>query len=374
MLICSVVGARPNFMKMAPVVREIRKRDLRHLFVHTGQHYDAAMSRVFFDQLGMPEPDVNLGVGSDSPTRQTARILLAFEEVCERARPDVILVGGDVTSTAAVALVAARLNIRLGHVESGLRSFDRTMPEEINRILTDHLSDELFTTETSANENLAREGIAAERVHLVGNCMVDTLMEHREAALAGRPWEGLGLKPGGYALMTLHRPSNVDDPAALEGLVRSLQDVGRKIPVLFPVHPRTLARLGASGIAMPAGIRTCEPLPYLTFLGLMAKARLVLTDSGGIQEETTALGVPCLTLRENTERPVTLTLGTNRLVGTDRAAIRASVDQILAGDWPAGAVVPLWDGHASERIVDILASRAPLPAESSTPSSLKGES
>jgi UDP-N-acetylglucosamine 2-epimerase (non-hydrolysing) len=355
--VCSVVGARPNFMKMAPVVREVRRRGLEHVFVHTGQHYDAAMSRVFFEELGMPEPDVNLGVGSDSPTRQTARILTAFEEVCERERPDVVLVGGDVTSTVAVALVAARLGIRLGHVESGLRSFDRTMPEEINRVVTDHLSDLLFTTEESGNANLAREGVPADRVHFVGNCMVDTLKQHVEAAVAAEPWSRIGLRPREYALLTLHRPSNVDAPESLEVLIRTLDAVSARVPILFPVHPRTLGRLQAAGIAIPEGIRTCEPLPYLTFLGLMAKARLVLTDSGGIQEETTALGVPCLTLRENTERPVTVTKGTNRLVGTDRSAIYRGVDQILSGDWPSGGNVPLWDGRASSRIVDILVGR-----------------
>ncbi len=354
MLICSVVGARPNFMKMAPVVRELRSRGVRHVLVHTGQHYDAAMSRVFFEELGMPEPDVNLGVGSDSPTRQTARILTAFEEICEREKPDVVLVGGDVTSTVAVALVAARLGIPLGHVESGLRSFDRAMPEEINRVVTDHLSEYLFTTEESANRNLAREGIAPEKVHFVGNCMVDTLKQNVVAAVAAQPWSALGLAPGGYALLTLHRPSNVDSAETLEDLVRSLEDVSRRVPILFPVHPRTLARLSAAGIAMPEGIRTCEPLPYLTFLGLMAKAKVVLTDSGGIQEETTALGVPCLTLRRNTERPVTVTQGTNRLVGTDRAEILRCVERILSGQWPSGEAVPLWDGRASARIADIL--------------------
>jgi UDP-N-acetylglucosamine 2-epimerase (non-hydrolysing) len=353
-LICSVVGARPNFMKMAPVVREVRKRGLRSTLVHTGQHYDSAMSRVFFEELGMPEPEVNLEVGSDTPTRQTARIMMAFEEVCVRDRPDLILVGGDVNSTVAVALVAARLGIRLGHVESGLRSFDRAMPEEINRVMTDHLSDYLFTTEESANENLAREGVPASRIHFVGNCMVDTLKQHVGSAVAKAPWEGFGLEPGGYALLTLHRPSNVDAVEPLQRLMGALEDVSGRLPVLFPVHPRTLARLVASGVAVPEGIRTCEPLPYEAFLGLMARARVVLTDSGGIQEETTALGVPCLTLRENTERPVTLTHGTNRLVGTDRDAIRSNTERILGGDWPSGQSVPLWDGRASERIVDVI--------------------
>ncbi len=357
MKILSVVGARPNFMKMAPVVEEIRRRGIPHLFVHTGQHYDGNMSRVFFDELGMPRPDVDLGVGSDTHARQTAKIMTAFEDVCRQHRPDVILVGGDVNSTAAVALVAAKEGVALGHVESGLRSFDRTMPEEINRVVTDHLSTWLFTTEASANENLAREGIAAERVHLVGNCMVDTLRKHEAAAVARAPWAELGLEPGGYALLTLHRPSNVDAPEALGETLGSIREVSERIPVLFPVHPRTRARLEAAGIDVGARVHLCEPLPYLAFLGLMAKARFVLTDSGGIQEETTALGIPCLTLRRNTERPITVTHGTNRLA-TSPEEIRAGADEILAGRWRSGERVPLWDGRASERIVDVLAGRS----------------
>lgn len=354
MLICSVVGARPNFMKMAPVVEALRRRGLPHVLVHTGQHYDEAMSRVFFDELGMPEPDVNLEIGSDTPTRQTARILLAFEEFCLRERPDLILVGGDVTSTLAVALVASRLGIPLGHVEAGLRSFDRAMPEEINRVVTDHLSTFLFTTEESANRNLEREGIRPESVHFVGNCMIDTLKRHVESAVARAPWKQYEVEPGEYALLTLHRPSNVDSADSVNKLMEALGRVAELLPILFPVHPRTLARLREARVVLPEGIRTTEPLPYETFLGLMARAKLVLTDSGGIQEETTALGVPCLTLRENTERPVTLTHGTNRLVGADRAAIRRSVESILAGDWPSGGSVPLWDGQAGSRIAAVV--------------------
>ena len=353
MKVLSVVGARPNFMKMAPVVEEIRRRGLDHLFVHTGQHYDGNMSRVFFEELGMPRPDVDLGIGSDTQARQTGRIMMAFEDVCRKERPDVILVGGDVNSTAAVALVAAKEGVPLGHVESGLRSFDRTMPEEINRIVTDHLSSHLFTTEESANTNLAREGIAAEKVHLVGNCMVDTLLKHVEAAVRREPWRAQNLAPAGYALLTLHRPSNVDSAEALATLMDSIRSIAARIPVLFPVHPRTRARLAEGGVDAGPNVRLCEPLPYLTFLGLMAKARFVLTDSGGIQEETTALGVPCLTLRRNTERPVTVTHGTNRLVTTPEE-IRAGADEILAGRWRSGERVPLWDGRASERIVDVL--------------------
>jgi len=356
--ILSVVGARPNFMKMAPVVEQILQRGIPHLFVHTGQHYDENMSRVFFDQLGMPRPDVDLEVGSDTHARQTARIMTAFEEVCREHRPDVVLVGGDVNSTAAVALVSAKEGIALGHVESGLRSFDRSMPEEINRVVTDHLSTYLFTTEESADANLAREGIAPERVHRVGNCMVDTLLKHVRTAVERAPWTGLGLDPAAYALLTLHRPSNVDDDAALASVMQAISSVSSRIPILFPVHPRTRRRLESGGVPIGNGIRLCEPLPYLAFLGLMAKSRFVLTDSGGIQEETTALGVPCLTLRRNTERPVTVTHGTNRLATTPEE-IQAGADEILAGHWRTGESVPLWDGRASERIVDVLVRSRP---------------
>jgi len=356
--ILSVVGARPNFMKMAPVVEQILQRGIPHLFVHTGQHYDENMSRVFFDQLGMPRPDVDLEVGSDTHARQTARIMTAFEEVCREHRPDIVLVGGDVNSTAAVALVSAKEGIALGHVESGLRSFDRSMPEEINRIVTDHLSTYLFTTEESADANLAREGIAPERVYRVGNCMVDTLLKHVLTAVERAPWTGLGLDPAAYALLTLHRPSNVDDDAALASVMQAISSVSSRIPILFPVHPRTRRRLESGGVPIGNGIRLCEPLPYLAFLGLMAKSRFVLTDSGGIQEETTALGVPCLTLRRNTERPVTVTHGTNRLATTPEE-IQAGADEILAGHWRTGESVPLWDGRASERIVDVLVRSRP---------------
>jgi UDP-N-acetylglucosamine 2-epimerase (non-hydrolysing) len=263
----------------------------------------------------------------------------------------------------AVALVAAKEGIPLGHVEAGLRSFDRGMPEEINRVVTDHLAAHLFTTEESANENLRREGVAPQRVHFVGNCMVDTLKKHVDRALAKRPWEQYGLDPGSYAVLTLHRPSNVDSSAGLASLMRAIDPVGARLPILFPVHPRTRTRLEESGVALPTGVRVSEPLPYETFLGIMAKARLVLTDSGGIQEETTALSVPCLTLRENTERPVTLTHGTNCLVGTRRHDIGKSVARILAGDWPAGRDVPLWDGRASVRIVDTLVAAQGARAE-----------
>jgi len=353
-MIWCVVGARPNFTKIAPVFLELRRRGLDHSLIHTGQHYDANMSRVFFDELGLPEPDRDLGVGSDTHARQTARIMTALEELCQQRRPDLIVVGGDVNSTLASALVAGKELIPLAHVEAGLRSFDRTMPEEINRIVTDHLSDFLFTTEESGNRNLEREGMLPERVHFVGNCMVDTLLRHVDAAVRAKPWEGFGVGPGQYALLTLHRPSNVDEQETLTHLLGVINEVSRRLPVLFPVHPRTRQHLLQWKAMVAPGLKLLEPLPYLVFLGLMARASFVLTDSGGIQEETTALQVPCLTLRRNTERPITLTAGTNRLVGTDSQKIIQAVEEISGHRWTSGKVPPLWDGKAGERIVDIL--------------------
>ena len=354
MRVCNVVAARPNFMKMAPVVLELQKRGVDQFLVHTGQHYDANMSDVFFEELGMPRPDVHLGVGSGSHAVQTAAVLVAFEAMCLERKPTVVVVAGDVNSTIAAGLAAAKLRIPVAHVEAGLRSFDRAMPEEINRILTDHLSDLLFATEDDAVTNLKHEGIYGEKVHLVGNCMVDSLLRHVEAAVGKRPWEQQGVEPSNYALLTLHRPSNVDDDTALRALMKAINRVSMKLPVVFPVHPRTKERMGRAGIVLADGMKLCEPLPYLAFLGMMAKASCVLTDSGGIQEETTALGVPCLTLRENTERPITVRQGTNRLVGTSPQAIEDGVKEVLAGRWPTGARPALWDGHAAERIADVL--------------------
>lgn len=357
MRVCNVVAARPNFMKMAPVVLELVRRGVDQVLVHTGQHYDSNMSDVFFDELGMPRPDVHLGVGSGTHGAQTAAVLAAFEVTCLQFRPDVVVVAGDVNSTLAAGLAAAKLGIRVAHVEAGLRSFDRTMPEEVNRVLTDHLSDVLFATEDDAVGNLRREGIDPGRVHLVGNCMVDTLLRHVETALAARPWERFGLKPSGFALLTLHRPANVDDEDSLRAFMTAINQVSHRLPVLFPVHPRTRDRLERARVEPSRWVQLCEPLPYLTFLGLMARARCVLTDSGGIQEETTALGVPCLTLRDNTERPVTVRQGTNRLIGTDPARIEPAVAEVLADQWPQGTGPELWDGHAAERIVDVLVAR-----------------
>jgi len=331
MLVCNVVGARPNFMKLSPVVLELKKRGIPQFLVHTGQHYDENMSRVFIEELGLPKPDIYLGVGSNSHARQTARIMMAFEEVCQERLPNLVIAGGDVNSTLAVALVAAKQQIPLAHVEAGLRSFDRTMPEEINRVVTDHLSTLLFTTEETANENLKREGIPKEYIHFVGNCMVDTLRKHVKLAIRQEPWKRFGVKPSGYALLTLHRPSNVDDPTIIKPLLAIINKISHRLPVLFPVHPRTRERMNQLGAAVDPSVYLTGPLGYLIFLGLIAKARCVLTDSGGIQEETTALNIPCLTLRGNTERPVTITGGTNRLVGTDPERISQGIEEIVAG-------------------------------------------
>ncbi len=354
MLICNVVGARPNFIKIAPVVLEMKARGMRQLLLHTGQHYDRHMSDVFFDELGMPRPDAFLGVGSGTHAEQTARVMTAFEKICMEKAFGLVVVGGDVNSTAACAMVAAKLGIAVAHVEAGLRSFDRTMPEEINRVVTDHLSELLFTTEESAGKNLVREGNGKERIHFTGNCMIDSLLKHAEAAVGGSPWRPFGLEPEGYAVLTLHRPSNVDDPGTLRSLLGIVGEISEHIPLLFPVHPRTQARIAEMDLQVPHRLKVCGPMPYLSFIGILAKAKLVLTDSGGIQEETTALNVPCLTLRRNTERPVTVTSGTNRIVGTDGGMIREGVEEVLSGRWRKCVVPHLWDGRAASRIVDVI--------------------
>ena len=359
MRIVNVVGARPNLMKIAPLMDAYAAAPgIEPLLVHTGQHYDANMSELFFRQLGIPEPDLNLGVGSASHAVQTAEIMRAFEPVVEQFRPDAVLVVGDVNSTIACGLVAVKLGIRLVHVEAGLRSFDRTMPEEINRVLTDAIGDLLFCTEQSGVDNLRREGIDAGRIHLVGNVMIDTLLRHRERAEASRALDTLRLSAGGYAVLTLHRPSNVDDPAILTKLLDALEVVLSDQPLVFPVHPRTRQKLEQFGLAARLTarpeLRLVDPLGYLDFLKLMAHARVVLTDSGGIQEETTILGVPCLTLRENTERPVTVALGTNRVVGQHPERILAAYREVMSGRATRRATPPLWDGGAAARIVAVL--------------------
>ncbi|MBM4244700.1 MAG: UDP-N-acetylglucosamine 2-epimerase (non-hydrolyzing) [Deltaproteobacteria bacterium] len=355
-----VVGARPNFMKAAPVLAALAGRAEQTL-VHTGQHYDAAMSEVFFDQLGLPAPDVDLEVGSGSHAAQTAQIMTRFEPVLLERRPDFVVVYGDVNSTVAATLVASKLLVRVAHVEAGLRSRDRKMPEEINRLVTDTLADLLFTPSTDGDDNLRAEGVAADKIHFVGNVMIDTLVRLLPAAAALGTRARLGL-PRPYVLVTLHRPSNVDDPATLAPLLAALGRAAASHDVVFPVHPRTRGRLAESGVAVPERIRLLEPLGYLEFLDLQREAAAVITDSGGIQEESTFLGVPCITVRENTERPVTVTLGTNVLVGRDPLRMLAELERALEGGTggrATGAVrPPLWDGRAAERIAPILLERA----------------
>ncbi len=354
-----VVGARPNFMKTAPVMAAMARRPgaFRQVLVHTGQHYDYNMSQVFFGDLGLPAPDEFLGAGAGSHARQTARIMEAFEPVVEKHRPDWVVVVGDVNSTLACALVANKLGVRVAHVEAGLRSRDRSMPEEINRALTDQLADLLFTPSPDADDNLRREGIPPARVRRVGNVMIDSLVRLLPRAVERPTVRDLGLVPGGFVLATLHRPANVDDPRVLHEIVRALWDVAETWPVVFPVHPRTRKTLAALG-PLPEGerLRLLEPLGYVDFLALMRAARLVLTDSGGVQEETTYLGVPCLTVRPNTERPVTVELGTNRLVAAGYEAITRAVAETTARPKGSRRVPDLWDGAAAERIADALAA------------------
>src|SRR5215207_8324829 len=359
--VINVVGARPNFMKVAPIVEAMRRRasEFAPTILHTGQHYDERMSDAFFRDLGLAAPDVHLGVGSGSHAQQTAAVMQRFEPVVLEHRPDWVLVVGDVNSTLACALVCSKLGVRVAHVEAGLRSRDRAMPEEINRLLTDQLSDLLLTPSEDADRNLLAEGIPEGRIRFVGNVMIDSLLKQLERAESSRVREELEVAGGDYAVVTLHRPSNVDDPRVLGGILSALARISERLPVIFPIHPRTrknLEEFGLLGASEGRGrLRLVEPLGYLDFLRLYSGARLVLTDSGGIQEETTALGVPCLTLRENTERPVTVELGTNRVVGTDPGRIVAEAERILARDrQKAPAPPPLWDGHTAGRILDAL--------------------
>jgi UDP-N-acetylglucosamine 2-epimerase (non-hydrolysing) len=359
MKVLLVAGARPNFMKVAPILAALRKDSrFEPLLVHTGQHYDAGMSDVFFQDLGMPEPDLHLGVGSGSHAEQTARVMTAVEPVLLERRPDLVMVVGDVNSTLAASLVAAKLGIPVAHVEAGLRSFDRTMPEELNRMLTDQLSDLLLTTSADAEENLLREGIEASKIHFVGNVMIDSLLRHRKEAAKSKVLAQLSLAPRKYAALTLHRPANVDDRATFDRILTALEELAAETPILFPVHPRTRKRIEEHGfgprIAAAKRIRLVEPLGYLDFLRVLDQAALVLTDSGGIQEETTVLGVPCLTLRENTERPVTITRGTNVLVGLSTGRIVNEGRKALAHFPENGRVPEKWDGKAAERIVAVL--------------------
>jgi UDP-N-acetylglucosamine 2-epimerase (non-hydrolysing) len=367
MRVLSVVGARPNFMKVAPVVRALDRQypDVVQMLVHTGQHYDAKMSEIFFRELGMPQPDVNLDVGSGTHAQQTAVVMSRIEPVLADFGPDIVLVVGDVNSTLAATLVAKKLDMKVAHIEAGLRSFDMSMPEEINRICTDAIADLLFTTDRIANANLAREGVAPDRIHFVGNVMIDSLLAHRAAAAGRRYREELGLGAAGYAVLTLHRPANVDEPGKLRDILGALSEIARDLPILFPVHPRTRKRVNEWGLqhllgspSVFGGIHLLEPLGYIDFLSLTMFARLVLTDSGGLQEETTILGIPCVTLRDNTERPITILEGTNRLGGTARATILAAAAEALGMN--AQARMPeKWDGQAATRIADIIASIEP---------------
>ena len=361
MKIICIVGARPNFMKIAPIIDALAKHNqtsdtpIQHSLVHTGQHYDKKMSKLFFDELGIPKPDINLEVGSSSHAEQTAEIMKRFEKVCLSERPTHILVVGDVNSTIACALVASKLNIKIIHVEAGLRSFDRSMPEEVNRVLTDAISNFLFITEKSAEENLRREGVSNDKIFFVGNVMIDALLKHKEQAQKSNILNVLNLEKQNYAVITLHRPSNVDNPIILKEIFDALNEVSLRMPILFPVHPRARTSIDKADVNINENIILHEPLGYLDFLKVMSDARFILTDSGGIQEETTVLGVPCLTIRENTERPVTISQGTNTLVGTKKEKIVQEAEKILNGKTQKSRIPELWDGNAAERIIEILA-------------------
>jgi len=376
-MIFLVAGARPNFMKIAPLAKEMDKADLRYKIIHTGQHYDIQMSEAFFKDLDLPKPDINLGVGSGSHAEQIGEVMIAFEKVCLEEKPDLVMVVGDVNSTIACALAAVKLLIPVAHIEAGLRSFDRTMPEEINRLLTDQISDYLFTTCEDANINLKNEGIPESKIFFVGNVMIDTLMDQLEIARTSDILKRLGLEVEDrimpYALLTLHRPSNVDEPGILGGILNVLLDFSGQIPVIFPIHPRTLRRLRKFGLLQEidygedaSSVRVAEkarsiiglpPLGYLDFLCLMAHATVMLTDSGGIQEETTILGIPCLTLRNNTERPITVKEGTNVVVGNNPDIIRRGIHDILGLNLSKKRTPKYWDGKAAERIVKVLTQK-----------------
>ena len=353
--IVHVVGARPNYMKIAPLMDALRHApDIRQVLVNTGQHYDEAMSKGFLRELALPVPDRDLGVGSGSHAVQTAKVMMGFEEVCLAEKPDLVVVVGDVNSTMAATLVAAKLCIPVAHVEAGLRSGDLTMPEEINRLVTDRLADLLLTPSADADEHLKAEGVAPEKIVLVGNIMIDTLMRTLPLATLDRLRPALDLKKGGYAVLTLHRPSNVDNAETFKGILEAVQQIARDLPIVFPVHPRTRERVREFGLErFFDGVTLTEPLGYTDFLSLTSNTRLVLSDSGGLQEESTALGIPCLTLRENTERPVTVTHGTNRVVGTNPVKIMAGYRAAMS-DTGLDRRPPLWDGHTAGRITAVL--------------------
>ncbi len=355
-----IAAARPNFMKIAPLYHELGSRGwCEPVLVHTGQHYDANMSDAFFRDLELPAPDIHLGVGSGTHAEQTGRVMIAYEQVCAEQRPDWVVVVGDVNSTLACTLAAAKLLVPVAHLEAGLRSRDRTMPEEINRIATDAVADLLWTPSADGSENLLAEGVPESRIELVGNIMIDSL-ELQRAAIERTDTVGrLGLAPGAYGVVTMHRPANVDGEAALERAVNALCETAERLPLVFPVHPRTRAKLDAFGLAArlerTSGLTLCEPLGYREFMNLVMSSRLVVSDSGGIQEETSYLGIPCMTLRPNTERPVTVSMGTNELVTVEGLA--AAVDKVLAGQWKQGQAIPLWDGRTAARVADSLERR-----------------
>ena len=352
-----VVGARPNFMKIAPIQKELDRRNIPNILLHTGQHYDDNMSKVFFDDLKMKKPDIYLGVGSGSHATQTAKVMVEFENVCKEHTPSIVVVVGDVNSTLACSLVSAKLNIKCAHVEAGLRSFDREMPEEINRIVTDSISDILLTPSVDGDENLLNEGVPKSRIFMVGNVMIDSLFSNLEIVKSLNIRERYGLDRD-YALITLHRPSNVDDKVTFERIISAIEEISGDIQFVFPMHPRTRKMAINFGlyerIESIQGMSITDPAGYLEFIALMSQSKLVLTDSGGLQEETTALGIPCITIRENTERPVTITEGTNQIVGTDRDKIVRTGKEALAGEGKSGRIPKYWDGNTAQRIVDVL--------------------
>ena len=357
MKILNIVGARPNFMKMAPLLRRLRERGIEQKLVHTGQHYDDNMSGVFFEDLGMQAPDIHLGVGSGSHAQQAGRIMIEFEKICLAERPDLVVVVGDVNSTLACSVVSAKLRVPVAHVEAGLRSFDPGMPEEVNRIVTDRLSEILLTPSPDADENLLAEGIPPERIHRVGNVMIDSLTDNLERAERSEVLAELSLEPRSFGVLTLHRPSNVDDPETLLRIMGAVHSIATELPIVFSCHPRTADRLQSlpayERLAAEGDLRLLPPLGYVDFLRLYSQSRLVLTDSGGLQEETTFLGIHCVTLRENTERPITISEGTNVLAGADPLKIAAAVRPALEGREPDGRVPELWDGKTASRIVDV---------------------
>lgn len=356
MKITLIAGARPNFMKIAPIIRAIERaqndgHNLQYRLVHTGQHYDDKLSKIFFEQLQIPEAHVNLGAGSGTQAEQTARIMIEFEKELLANPVDLVVVVGDVTSTMACTIVAKKLNTKVAHVEGGIRSFDMAMPEEINRIVTDSLADYFFTTSEVANQNLKKSGVADDNIFFVGNTMIDTLLTQLPKTKKPTGWTEWGLNAGGYIVLTLHRPSNVDDPATFEQWMKTIDEVG--LPVIFPVHPRTQKNFSKL-VNKPKNIVACDPLSYLEFIYLIKESKAVITDSGGVQEETTVLGIPCITLRNNTERPETVTVGTNEMVGDNFTALRDALKKLNEGRWKKGAIPVLWDGRTAERIVSHL--------------------